>query len=153
MRFQWLEDYQNLEAHLVYLKWNLNKSKLELARWVEGDLTHVRLVKNSRASNLEIIIEKMEREIELLEKQKIEVKQLHSSFKGLDNTIVRLKYVEGLTLEKIAEELGYSASYIRQRHAEIRKTLEFLNHFQELACKNRQRKNEIDFYDYRKGGS
>ena len=59
MQFGWLKDYKRLEEHLIYLKWNLNKSKLELIRWVEGDLVNVRLEKNSRSSYLEENIEKM----------------------------------------------------------------------------------------------
>ncbi len=45
MRFQWLRDYQDLEEQLLYLKWNLNKSKLELIRWTTGDLSKVRIEK------------------------------------------------------------------------------------------------------------
>ncbi len=146
MQFKWLEDYQKLEDHLVYLKWNLNKSKLELIRWVEGDLVNVRLEKNSRSSSLEENIEKMEREIVILEQQKEEMVAIVASFKGLDNDIVRMKYVEGCSLEIISEEVGYSASYIRQRHAEIRKTLQFLDQYQTRRANNLQRKSEIDFY-------
>ena len=146
MQFKWLEDYQKLEDHLVYLKWNLNKSKLELIRWVEGDLVNVRLEKNSRSASLEENIEKMEREIVILEQQKEEMVAIVASFKGLDNDIVRMKYVEGCSLEIISEEVGYSASYIRQRHAEIRKTLQFLDQYQTRRANNLQRKSEIDFY-------
>ena len=146
MQFKWLEDYQKLEDHLVYLKWNLNKSKLELIRWVEGDLVNVRLEKNSRSSSLEENIEEMEGEIVILEQQKEEMVAIVASFKGLDNDIVRMKYVEGCSLEIISEEVGYSASYIRQRHAEIRKTLQFLDQYQTRRANNLQRKSEIDFY-------
>ena len=127
MQFKWLEDYQKLEDHLVYLKWNLNKSRLELDRWVNGDLANVRLEKNSRSSSLEESIEKIEQEIKRLEEQKGELLSIVRSFKGLDNDIVRLKYIDGYTLEKIAEEIRYSASYVRQRHAEIRKTISFID--------------------------
>ena len=57
MRFRWLKDYQALDEQILYLKWNLNKSKLELSRWVSGDLVKVRLEKSSRASSLEENIE------------------------------------------------------------------------------------------------
>lgn len=45
MRFQWLKNYQDLEEQILFMKWNLNKSKLELERWVSGDLANVRLEK------------------------------------------------------------------------------------------------------------
>ena len=146
MRFQWLKDYQCLDEQILYLKWNLNKSRLELDRWVNGDLANVRLEKNSRSSSLEESIEKIEQEIKRLEDQKGELLSIVRSFKGLDNDIVRLKYVDGYSLEEVAEETDYSASYIRQRHAEIRKTLQFLDQYQTRQSNNLQRKSEIDFY-------
>ena len=108
MRFQWLKNYQDLEEQILFMKWNLNKSKLELERWVSGDLANVRLEKNSRSASLEENIQVIEEEIELLEEQLNEMVLLIKSFKGLDNQIMYLKYVEGMTLEKIAEKLNYS---------------------------------------------
>lgn len=147
MRFQWLKDYQELDEQILYLKWNLNKSKLELNRWVYGDLADVRIEKNSRSSMLEENIRKIENEIEILEEQRQEMLAIINSFKGIDNEIIRKKYVEGCSLEIIAEEIGYSASYVRQRHADIRKTLDFLDEY-EMNKVNRQNKlNEIDYYN------
>ncbi|EMF0272165.1 hypothetical protein KI116_002137 [Enterococcus hirae] len=150
MRFQWLKDYQELDEQILYLKWNLNKSKLELNRWVNGDLADVRIEKNSRSSMLEENIQKIENEIEILEEQCQEMLAIINSFKGIDNEIIRKKYVEGCSLEIIAEEIGYSASYVRQRHADIRKTLDFLDEY-EMNKVNRQNKlNEIDYYNNRR---
>lgn len=94
MRFQWLRDYQDLEEQLLYLKWNLNKSKLELIRWTTGDLSKVRIEKNSRSSLLEENITQIENEIELLEEQQKEMLVIIQSFKGVENEIVRMKYIE-----------------------------------------------------------
>ncbi|HAP9381019.1 hypothetical protein [Enterococcus faecium] len=150
MRFQWLKDYQELDEQILYLKWNLNKSKLELNRWVNGDLADVRIEKNSRSASLEENIQKIENEIEILEEQRKEMLAIINSFKGIDNEIIRKKYVEGCSLEIIAEEIGYSASYVRQRHADIRKTLDFLDEY-EMNKVNRQNKlNEIDYYNNRR---
>ena len=95
MEFQWLKDYQELEEQILYLKWNLNKSKLELQRWVCGDLADVRLVKNSRSSSLEENIFKIEQEIELLEEQRMEMLAIINSFTGIDNEINKKKYIDG----------------------------------------------------------
>ncbi|MFS1046520.1 hypothetical protein [Enterococcus faecium] len=150
MRFQWLKDYQELDEQILYLKWNLNKSKLELNRWVYGDLADVRIEKNSRSASLEENIQKIENEIEILEEQRKEMLTIINSFKGIDNEIIRKKYIEGCSLEIIAEEIGYSASYVRQRHAEIRKTLSFLDEY-EMNKVNRQNKlSEIDYYNNRR---
>ncbi|EMF0460704.1 hypothetical protein ACJZQ8_000243 [Enterococcus hirae] len=147
MRFQWLKDYQELEEQILYLKWNLNKSKLELSRWVYGDLADVRIEKNSRSSMLEENIQKIENEIEILEEQRKEMLAIINSFKGIDNEIIRKKYVEGCSLEIIAEEIGYSASYVRQRHADIRKTLNFLDEYEMNKIDRQNKLNEIDYYN------
>ncbi|EPM6972604.1 hypothetical protein ACTPIR_001771 [Enterococcus hirae] len=147
MRFQWLKDYQELDEQILYLKWNLNKSKLELNRWVYGDLADVRIEKNSRSSMLEENIQKIENEIEILEEQRQEMLAIINSFKGIDNEIIRKKYVEGCSLEIIAEEIGYSASYVRQRHADIRKTLDFLDEYEMNKIDRQNKLNEIDYYN------
>lgn len=147
MRFQWLKDYQDLEDQILYLKWNLNKSRLELSRWIHGDLAKVRLEKNSRASSLEENIQRIVQEIEVMEEQRKELLAIVASFKGLDNDIVRMKYIEGCSLEIIAEEVGYSASYIRQRHAEIRKTIQFLDEYESNYNERQKKVVEIDYYN------
>jgi len=147
VRFQWLKDYQELDEQILYLKWNLNKSKLELSRWVYGDLADVRIEKNSRSSMLEENIQKIENEIEILEEQRQEMLAIINSFKGIDNEIIRKKYVEGCSLEIIAEEIGYSASYVRQRHADIRKTLNFLDEYEMNKIDRQNKLNEIDYYN------
>ncbi|MCD5001194.1 sigma-70 family RNA polymerase sigma factor [Enterococcus saccharolyticus] len=147
MRFQWLKDYQDLDNQIVYLKWNLNKSKLELNRWIYGDLSGVRLEKNSRASSLEENIVKIEQEIELMQEQQTEMLAIIESFKGIENDIVRMKYIEGLKLEEIAEEIGYSASYTRKKHAEIRSKLDFLDDYEAKTIEKQSKLNEIDYYN------
>lgn len=129
MRFRWLKDYQEIDEHILYLKWNLNKSKLELERWTYGDLANVRLEKNSRGANLEEKIIQIEREIECLMEQKKEMKVIIDSFKGLDNQIMNYKYIKGMTLEMISEETGYSVSYIQKKHSELRKSIDYLDEY------------------------
>lgn len=129
MRFQWLKDFQEIDEHILYLKWNLNKSKLELERWTNGDLANVRLEKNSRGANLEEKIIQIEREIECLIEQKNEMKVIIDSFKGLDNQIMNYKYIKGMTLEMISEETGYSVSYIQKKHSELRKSIDYLDEY------------------------
>lgn len=130
MRFQWLKDYKEIEGQIEYLKWNLNRSELELIRWVEGDLVNVKLEKNSRSSNLENDIEKLKAEIERLEQNKKEVFQFIETFEGVENQIIKLKYIDGQTLEEIAEEIGYSASYVRKKHSEIKNLINFINKYE-----------------------
>ncbi|MGX7232466.1 hypothetical protein ACWODG_06885 [Enterococcus italicus] len=151
MRFQWLKDYQELDDQIVYLKWNLNKSRLERNRWVYGDLSDVRLEKNSRASSLEEIITKIEQEIELLEEQRTEMLAIINSFKGIENEIVRMKYIEGMKLDDIAEEISYSTSYIKKKHADIRGKLDFLDNYEARNINKQGKLSEIDYYNRQRG--
>lgn len=146
MRFQWLKDFQELDEQILYLKWNLNKSSLELNRWVYGDLSNVRLERNSRSSSLEENIQKLEEEIERLEEQKNEMVIMVESFKGIDNQIIRLKYVEGVALEDVADIIGYSVSYVRKRHTEIRRTLQFIDEYEERRDDRSRKQGEIDYH-------
>jgi len=146
VRFQWLKNYQDIEEQILFMKWNLNKSRLELDRWVNGDLANVRLEKNSRSSSLEENIRIIENELELLEKEKIELMELIDSFSGADNQIVKLKYIDDMDVYDIADETGYSVSYIRKRHTEIRKTLSFVDEYEARREERLKKQEEIDYY-------
>ncbi|MGM0155055.1 hypothetical protein IGK30_002920 [Enterococcus sp. AZ178] len=146
MRFQWLKNYQDLEEQILFMKWNLNKSRLELDRWVNGDLANVRLEKNSRSSSLEENIRIIENELELLEKEKVELMELIDSFSGADVQIVKLKYIDDMDVYDIADETGYSVSYIRKRHTEIRKTLSFVDEYEARREERLKKQEEMDYY-------
>lgn len=146
VRFQWLKNYQDLEEQILFMKWNLNKSRLELDRWVNGDLANVRLEKNSRSSSLEENIRIIENELELLEKEKIELMELIDSFSGADNQIVKLKYIDDMDVYDIADETGYSVSYVRKRHTEIRKTLSFVDEYEARREERLKKQEEMDYY-------
>nr|WP_216661526.1 hypothetical protein [Enterococcus gallinarum] len=128
------------------MKWNLNKSKLELDRWVNGDLSNVRLEKNSRSSHLEESIATIEQELEMLENEKIELLELIDSFKGVDNQIIKLKYIDGMSVYDIEKATGYSESYIRKRHTEIRKTLYFVDEYESRKAERLKRQDELAYY-------
>lgn len=146
MRFQWLKNYQDLEEQILFMKWNLNKSRLELDRWVNGDLANVRLEKNSRSSSLEENIRIIENELALLEKEKVELLELIDSFSGADVQIVKLKYIDDMDVYDIADETGYSVSYIRKRHTEIRKTLSFVDEYEARREERLKKQEEMDYY-------
>lgn len=150
MRFEWLKHYQDLEDQILFLKWNLNKSRLELERWISGDLAKIRIEKNSRSSNLETNIVAIEKELEILDDQKEELLKIIRTFKGLENEIVRLKYIEDCSLEEIAEKTGYSESYIRKKHSEIRNILTFLDDYESNAESRQSKKNDIEYYGFDK---
>ncbi|PEM45524.1 hypothetical protein [Bacillus toyonensis] len=125
--FNWLKVYQELEQDIAYLDYNLDKTKAELKRWVSGDLREVRLTAESEGAKVEERIEAIEYELAHKMNDMYKLKKLINTFKGLEHRIAYLKYVEGMTLEKIAEELNYSSQYIYNKHAAMREKVEYSN--------------------------
>ncbi|MGX5572720.1 hypothetical protein ACWKTS_15035 [Bacillus toyonensis] len=125
--FNWLNVYQELEQGIAYLDYNLDKTKAELKRWVSGDLREVRLTAESEGAKVEERIEAIEYELAHKMNDMRKLKNLINTFKGLEHKIAYLKYVEGMTLEKIAEELNYSSQYIYNKHAAMREKVEYSN--------------------------
>ncbi|MGR5999580.1 hypothetical protein ACT7C7_08960 [Bacillus cereus] len=123
--FNWLKVYQELEQDIAYLDYNLDKTKAELKRWISGDLREVRLTAESEGAKVEGRIEAIEYELAHKMNDMYKLKKLINTFKGLEHKIAYLKYVEGMTLEKIAEELNYSSQYIYNKHAAMREKVEY----------------------------
>ncbi|PFM73941.1 hypothetical protein [Bacillus cereus] len=121
----WLKDYQQLEQDIAYLDYNLDKTKAELKRWISGDLQNVRLTAESDGAKVEVHIEAIEYELAHKLNDMYKLKKLVSTFKGLENRILKLKYIDGMTLERVAEELNYSTGYINKKHAEIMRGIKF----------------------------
>ena len=109
------------------LRWKIEKSESELNRWmIGGDLSKVRITKDSRAAHLESEIEKLKcylGEKELAEEALI---IMVGHFKGLENLILKMKYIEGKSLKEIADELGYSYQHIVNKHASIINTIKLI---------------------------
>lgn len=124
--YEWLKDYQQLKQDIDYLEYRLDREETELKRWVEGDLAGVKLTDESVAAKLEERIQLLKKDIDLKKRQLQKLVNLVNTFKGLDNRILKLKYIDGMTLEDIAERLNYSASHIRKKHAELVKTIKFV---------------------------
>lgn len=124
--FNWLRDYQKLKEDIAYLEYNLDKTKAELRRWVSGDLREVRLTAESEGAKVENHIEAIEYELAHKMNDMYKLEKLISKFRGLENQILKLKYVDGMTLEEIAEAVNYSSSHIKKKHAELVRLIKFV---------------------------
>ncbi|WP_413508903.1 hypothetical protein [Carnobacterium maltaromaticum] len=124
--YEWLKDYQQLENRINYLEYQIDKTKMELSRW-RSDLSDVRLEANSRGAKVEQVIDKLESDLafEIIQKQKL--LKLIYTFNGLDQEILRKKYIEGMTLEGISFELNYNYGYIKRRHSDLKRTIQVLD--------------------------
>lgn len=122
--YEWLIGYQKLEQEIYYLDWELETYKAELDRWCDpSDLGRYSLTKDSKASKLEDIISDLERRLAFKINRKFDLEKIIYGFKGLDHHILRMKYVEGLSLKEISVELDHGYYYIRRRHAAILREL------------------------------
>lgn len=127
-KFIWLKEYREKENIISFLEFKLETTKKELKRWsLGGDLSGIKLTPESDAAKLEEIIEKIEYELAHKMNDLYDLKKLVATFKGTEHQIIKGKYVEGKTLEQIANDIGYSESHIKKRHAEIVRTLHFID--------------------------
>ncbi|MDF9622618.1 hypothetical protein P5775_07505 [Bacillus cereus] len=123
--FAWLKEYQTLEEEIAYLEYNFNKTKAELKRWIYGDLQGIRLSAASEGAKVEARLEAIAYELAHKMNEMYTLQHLMDKFRGLDNQILKRKYVDGMTLEQIACELHYHPNYIRKRHADIIRIVKF----------------------------
>ncbi|OUB05990.1 hypothetical protein BK708_40455 [Bacillus thuringiensis serovar yunnanensis] len=121
----WLKDYHKLEDEIIYLENDLYRSKRELKRWVGGDLREVRLTAESEGGKLEDHIAVREHDLAHKMNDMFDFKKVIRTFHGLEYKIMYGKYVEGKTLEKLAEELDYSPRYIYNKHSQIKRMIEY----------------------------
>lgn len=124
--YEWLRDYRKLEEEITYLEFNLERTKRELNRWENiYDLGKYKLVPESLGANVEEKIEAIEYELAHKLNDIHELKKLINTFSGLEYKILYRKHVEGKTLECIANELNYSTNYIKIKHANIMKMMQY----------------------------
>lgn len=122
---EWLKDYHKLEDEIIYLESDVDRSKKELKRWIYSDLQEVRLTEGSEGGKLEERIAVREHDLAHKMNDMHELKKVIQSFKGLEHKIMYGKYVEGMTLDRIAEELNYSPRYIYNKHSQIKRMIEY----------------------------
>ena len=116
-----------MDEEIEILKWKIRKSEMELDRWYDPrDLGKVKITNESIASHLE---ENIKRDQAFLGEKELAMEALMimiERFKGLDNQILKMKYIDGMSLREISEELNYSYSYIMNKHASMVKTIKFV---------------------------
>ncbi|WP_125552530.1 hypothetical protein [Loigolactobacillus jiayinensis] len=75
-------------------------------------------------------IAEIKTELAVQKQEAQEAEALLKAFDGIDSAIVYGKYVEGKTLEQIANDCDYSYSYVKQRHAELKRWLTFIDKYE-----------------------
>lgn len=130
--YEWVTTLMAIDQELYELQLALNLNEKELHRWQnysnnDGDLAKHQtfLTALQKQARLKEVIESLATREEELKKQRQDIIDTIEKFQGLDQRILKMKYVEGLTLESVAEETGYTYQYIRSRHADIMKMIRF----------------------------
>lgn len=130
-RFEWLKDYLDLDDEIRFLTWKIRKAQNEERRWTTGDLKNVRLERDSKGSHVMDHVPEYEDALRDCKAEQYDLLQLINTFSGYENQILKLKYVEGLSLEEVAERLDYSYETIRAKHSELHRRLDFIDAWEE----------------------
>ncbi len=130
--YEWVTTLMAIDQELYELQLALDLNETELHRWQnysnnDGDLAkhHTFLTALQKQARLKEVIESLGTREEELRKQRQDIIDTIEKFQRLDQRILKMKYVEGMTLESVAEETGYTYQYIRSRHADIMKMIRF----------------------------
>nr|WP_137603066.1 sigma-70 family RNA polymerase sigma factor [Enterococcus gilvus] len=122
----------SIDQELFDLGICLQLNEKELARWSnyvdnDGDLAKHQtfLTSLEKQARLKEEISNLNQRVEKLAEERKEIIQMVEKFQGLDQQILKMKYIDGLTLESIADETDYSYQYIRSRHADIMRMIRF----------------------------
>ncbi|ASE35348.1 hypothetical protein [Mammaliicoccus sciuri] len=126
-QMSWIHEYKELENEYMRLLESLELITLEFDRWNKGDLFRKNNYVTVLQKKQELLLQKesVDIDIKLLKERMDNIVKVYSINNCLENKILILKHVEHKTLRQISEELGYSESYIRNKHAKIRKALNF----------------------------
>lgn len=122
--FEWLKDYKQLMQRIAYIEFKIEQSETEWSRWTSGDLYNTHLGKDSIASKLPDYIERDKEILEDLKSHRKTLLNFIDTFEDLDSKVLKLRYVKGLSLYEIAEELGYSYDHIRRCHSNLVKVIQ-----------------------------
>ncbi|EJQ49669.1 hypothetical protein IEE_00793 [Bacillus cereus BAG5X1-1] len=118
-----LKDYQMLEEGIAYLEYKFNRIHAELKRqskWGKDILSI-----NTGNEETEKILDQLKKKLTFKKEQLQQLVDLVSNFKNLEQQILKLKNIDGMTLEGIGTKLNYSTHYIKVKHAEIMRRIKF----------------------------
>lgn len=130
--YEWVTTLMAIDQELYELQLALDLNEAELHRWQnysnnDGDLAkhHTFLTALQKQARLKEVIESLATREEELKKQRQDIIDTIEKFQGLEQRILRMKYIDGIKLESIAAETGYSYQYIKSKHAELMRIIRF----------------------------
>lgn len=132
-RYEWLQEYLDLEERCRYLRWQIRKVKREEQRWEDGDLSRLRINGRSRGAHVLDQLPPLQAELDDHETERAELLDLIDSFHGYEHEFLKLRYIDGMTLDDIANdpEFPYGVDWVRQKSAELHRRLDFLDQWED----------------------
>ncbi|EKH2150996.1 sigma-70 family RNA polymerase sigma factor [Staphylococcus pseudintermedius] len=101
--------------------YNANNDKAKLGK-KHDFLTRIKQTDNV-IDEFNVIIERLQ----TLKSRQKKIREVIDDFDGLEHKILKLKFIDGYKIAEIANQLGYSEQYIRNKHSELMKRIEFKN--------------------------
>lgn len=130
--YEWVTSLIAIDQEIFEIRLSLDLNENELYRWQnysneDGDLAKHQtfLTALQKQARLKEVIESLATREEQLKKQRQDIIDTIEKFQGLDQRILKMKYVDGMKLESIAEETGYTYQYIKNKHAELMRIIRF----------------------------
>lgn len=130
--YEWVTSLIAIDQELFEIRLSLDLNENELYRWQnysneDGDLAKHQtfLTALQKQARLKEVIESLATREEQLKKQRQDIIDTIEKFQGLDQRILKMKYVDGMKLESIAEETGYTYQYIKNKHSELMRIIRF----------------------------
>ncbi|MEJ8829070.1 sigma-70 family RNA polymerase sigma factor [Enterococcus gallinarum] len=130
--YEWVTSLIAIDQELFEIRLSLDLNEKELNRWQnysneDGDLAKHQtfLTALQKQARLKEVIESLATRDEQLKKQRQDIIDTIEKFQGLDQRILKMKYIDGMKLEAIAEETGYTYQYIKNKHAELMRIIRF----------------------------
>ncbi|MBC6971252.1 sigma-70 family RNA polymerase sigma factor [Bacillus sp. Xin] len=118
-----LKDYQKLEEDIAYLEYKLNRINAEIKRQRDWGKDIVSVDPGDEET--EKILDQLKKELTFRKEQMEKLVHLIDKFKNVEHKILKMKYIDGMTLEGIGTKLNYSSNYIKLKHAEIIRRIRF----------------------------
>lgn len=123
-----LKDYANLLREIDHTKDQIKLAEYELKWWLGVDAStgegipfdslgvfkHGLETSMIQTEKKRKVLNKLNERLDKYYTHKERIEEHMRDFEGLDHKVAYLKYIKNMTLQEIADELGYSYSYIKK---------------------------------------
>lgn len=119
-----MENYADILRVIEIIKAEIEALQLDLDYWLGKHDKHLVFSEGARKYGLDVAtkrvdflydrMEKLEERLEAYQEIEKEIRENVEKLKGLEYKIAKLRFIDGMTYQEIADKLGYSYGYIRK---------------------------------------